>query len=99
MKVLVGSGWWSDGGAALIGHRATKTPEFFGLWLRLVRRYIDPTRIVVVDSHSPLKPNLELRNSLTWIELDKNYGHPIEIGRTIITKYCGFNRTVLLSAM
>jgi hypothetical protein len=83
----------------LIGHRAPKTPEFFGLWLHLVRRYIGPDHIVVVDSHSPLKPSPDLRNSLTWIELDQNYGHPTDIGRTIITKYCGFTRTVLLSAM
>ena len=64
-KVLVGSGWWSNGGAGpwLIGHRAPKTPEFFGLWLHLVRCYISPDHIVVVDSHSPLKPTPDLRNT------------------------------------
>jgi hypothetical protein len=101
-KVLVGSGWWSNGGAGprLIGHRAPKAPEFFGLWLHLVRRYIDPDHIVVVDSHSPLKPAPDLQNTVTWIELDQNYGHAADIAAgTVITKYCGFTRSVLLGAV
>jgi len=99
---MVGSGWWSNGSAGpwLIGHGAPKTPEFFRLWLYLVRRYIRPDHIVVVDSRSPLKPAPELRDTVTWIELDRNYGHAADIGAgTIITKYCGFTRSVLLSAM
>jgi hypothetical protein len=78
----------------------SKTAEFFGLWLHLVRRYIAPHHIVVVDNHSPLKPTEELRNSVTWIELDQNYGHPTDLqAHKIITKYCGFTRSVLLAAM
>jgi len=101
-KVVVGSGWWCDGTRSpwLIGDQITKTLEFFGLWLHLVRRYLQPDKIVIMDSHSPLKPAEHLRKNLTWIELDRNYGHSndIRIG-TISTKYAGSTRAQLMGAM
>lgn len=101
-KVIVGSGWWCDGVPSpwLVGDQIVKTPQFFGLWLHLVRRYINPDQIVIIDSRSPLKPAEHLRKGLTWIELDRNYGHSndIRIGR-IVTKFAGNTRAQLLGAM
>lgn len=101
-KVVVGSGWWSSDAPSpwLVGDPALKRPQFFGLWLHLVRRYINPAQIVVVDSASPLKPPEMLRRSVLWTSLDRNYGHAndIRIG-AIATKHSGFTKSVLLSAM
>jgi hypothetical protein len=102
LKIVVGSGWWCDGTRSpwLIGDQITKTPEFFRLWLYLVRRYIEPDQIVIIDSRSPLKPSEYLRNDLTWIELDRNYGHSNDIrtGR-VVTKFAGNTRAQILGAM
>ena len=101
-KVVVGSGWWSDGTARSyhIGHSTTRTPEFFDLWYRQVERCLAPARIVVTDSRSPLKPAYAACSNVVWIELDRNYGHANDIreGR-IDTKYSGFTRSVLSGAM
>jgi hypothetical protein len=101
-KIVVGSGWWCDGtrNPWLIGDQISKMPEFFGLWLHLVRRYVEPDQIVIIDSRSPLKPAEHLRKDLTWIEMDRNYGHSndIRIGK-IATKFAGSTRAQLLGAM
>jgi hypothetical protein len=101
-KIIVGTGWWSDDSPSpwLIGNQATKTPEFFSLWLHLVRRYIDPADVIVVDMHAPLKPSPELRREVKWLELDQNYGSPNDIRcGTIHTKYCGHTRSTIMGAM
>lgn len=98
----MGSGWWSDVEPAswLIGDHVAKTPEFFDLWLYLVQRYIRPEQIIVVDSASPVKPSEASRQKVTWLQLDKNYGHAVDIGSgKVATKYCGNTRAQLLGAM
>ena len=101
-KVVVGSGWWCDGASSAwrIGSPATRSPAFFDLWLRQVHRCLQPHRIVVTDSASPIKPDDRSDPSLVWIELDRNYGHSndIRIGR-IKTKFSGFTRSVMTGAM
>jgi hypothetical protein len=63
-----------------------------------VRKYIDPDLVVVIDSHSPLKPGAEARESVTWIELDENYGHAMDIRKgRILTKYSGFARSQIMA--
>ena len=100
-KVVVGSGWWSDSTPHdwTIGSADTHAPAFFRIWLRLVRKYLSPDRIVVTDSCSPLKPPAADREGVEWIELDRNYGHSndIRLGR-IQTKHSGFTRSVFLGA-
>jgi hypothetical protein len=100
-KVIVGSGWWCDNNRATwtIGAPATRSPAFFDLWLRQVHRCLRPHRVVVTDSASPIKPNDRSDASLVWIELDRNYGHALDLraGR-IKTKYSGFTRSVMIGA-
>lgn len=101
-KVIVGSGWWSDSGAAPhhIGDPETRTARFFDVWHAQVTRCLTPTRIVVTDSRSPVKPAYAGRPEVVWIELDANYGHANDIreGRRR-GKYSGFTRSVLNGAM
>jgi len=101
-KIIVGSGWWSDEAphAWAKGDELTTRVEFFSLWYRQVRKYLAPHRIVITDSHSPNKPDWQAYDGITWIELDRNYGHPNDV-RTgkIRTKYSGFTRSVLNGAM
>jgi hypothetical protein len=101
-KIVVGSGWWCESGKSdwLIGDAITKSAAFFRLWHRLVVRSLDPSAIFVSDSHSPVKPDLSGLDRVHWAELDRNYGHAMDIraGR-ISTKYCGFTRSMMLGAM
>jgi len=100
-KIIVGSGWWStpDPNPWLIGDAITRAPEFFGLWLHLVKAYIAPSRIVIVDSHAPRKPPPELRSQVEWIELDENYGHANDLRTGLRSgKYAGCTRALLATA-
>jgi hypothetical protein len=100
-KIIVGSGWWStpDPNPWMISDAITRTPEFFGLWLHLVRKYIAPARIVIVDSHAPRKPPPDLRAQVEWIELDENYGHANDLRFGVRSgKYCGVMRALLATA-
>lgn len=101
-KLVVGTGWWSQGSPHnwQIGSQRTRSVEFFDLWYRQVLSCLNPHRIVVTDSASPLKPDHAAFDRVEWIELDRNYGHPNDIRTGLIdTKYCGFTRTVLCGAM
>ena len=101
-KLIVGSGWWSPQHPPswAIGSSLTRSTSFFALWLRHVRRSLNPTDIMVVDSCSPTVPPKGLREQVRWVTLDANYGHAFDLrlsGNQV--KYSGFTRSVLLSAM
>lgn len=103
-KVVVGTGWWCDvmPHDSAIGAAATRSPAFFEMWYQQVVRCLRPTRVVVTDSASPIKPDYQSKDLLEWITLDRNYGHPNDIrtGKiSISTKYSGFTRGVLNGAM
>ena len=101
-KVVVGSGWWCNNIESEwdIGCKDTRSISFFYLWIAQVVKCLSPHKIVITDSHSPLKPDYEAYDLIQWIELDKNYGHANDI-RTgkIITKYSGFTRSALQGCM
>ena len=101
-KVIVGSGWWCDATPHdwALGSLVTRSATFFDLWYSQVSRCIQPDRIVVTDSNSPVKPNLTSYANVQWVALDRNYGHANDLrtGR-VNTKYSGFTRSVLNGAM
>jgi hypothetical protein len=101
-KVLVGSGWWCADSSHdwTIGSPATRSVAFFDVWYRQLVRCLNPERIVVTDSASPVKPDYCSYPALRWIELDRNYGHANDLrtGR-IQAKYSGFTRAVINGAM
>ncbi len=87
-KVIVGSGWWcndedSEWG---IGCKATRSIPFFSLWLTQVMKCLSPHKIVITDSHSPIKPDHAAYDLIQWVELDKNYGHANDIRTEKINK-------------
>lgn len=54
----------------------------------------------MTDSASPIKPDRGADASLVWIELDRNYGHALDLREgKIKTKYSGFTRSVMNGAM
>lgn len=101
-KVIVGTGWWCDVAPHdwAIGAAQTRSSAFFETWYEQVVNCFNPTRIVVTDSASPLKPNCRSKHLVEWIVLDQNYGHPndIRVGK-LCTKYSGFTRSVINGAM
>lgn len=100
-KIVVGSGWWStpDRPQWRIGDDLTRSVAFFALWHRQVMKCINPTIIIVTDSHAPDKPDWKTFDRVQWIELDRNYGHAIDIGAGLIkTKYCGYTRSLIVGA-
>lgn len=60
---------------------------------------LNPALIVVTDSNSPIKPNWRDFERVTWIELDKNYGHANDIRAGLSkTKLSGTNRSKMMGA-
>jgi len=101
-KIVVGSGWWCDGQNHrwVLGSDRTREVAFFDLWYRQVMKCLQPDRIVVTDSSSPIKPDHAAFERVVWIDLDRNYGHPNDLRVGLIdTKYSGFTRSVLSGAM
>jgi hypothetical protein len=101
-KVIVGSGWWCADSPHdwTIGSPATRSVAFFDVWYRQLMRCLQPERIVITDSASPVKPDYLSYPGSHWIELDRNYGHANDLrtGR-IRTKYSGYTRAVINGAM
>jgi len=101
-KVVVGSGWWCADSPHdwTIGSPATRSVAFFNIWYRQVMHCLQPERIVITDSASPVKPDYLSYPAVHWIELDRNYGHPNDLrtGR-IRTRYSGYTRAVINGAM
>ena len=101
-KVVVGSGWWCSDSPHdwTIGSSATRSVAFFEIWYRQVMCCLQPERIVITDSASPIKPDYLSYPAVHWIELDRNYGHPNDLrtGR-IRTRYSGYTRAVINGAM
>jgi hypothetical protein len=101
-KIVVGSGWWCADSPHdwTIGAPATRSVAFFDVWYGQLLRCLEPERIVITDSASPIKPDYLSYPRVHWIELDRNYGHPNDLrtGR-IRTRYSGYTRAVINGAM
>ena len=79
---MVGTGWWCDGSGGHAGSRQkhlvsssfNRSPDFFPFWHSFVDRYTDPVQIVVVDSASPVRPNLPEDSRIQFLSMAKNFG-------------------------
>ena len=102
-KIVVGTGWWCDKEphewAKGLGAPVTRSICFFYLWYRQVMKYLNPDRVIVTDSRSPLKPDWKQFDNIHWVELDKNYGsaNQIRVG-SIDYHLSGFTRSVIFGA-
>jgi hypothetical protein len=98
MKYFVGSGWWCSeesytGNWVQHGDAVIRSQEFHQLWYQAVSKYTNPVKILIVDSASPIRPELNRDDRrLEFISLDQNYGHASDCRH----KYCGVMRCWLL---
>lgn len=96
MKYVIGSGWWcaphnEDKRSELIGDDSIRGKDFHQLWYKSICEYTDPQKILIVDSCSPIKPDLNKNdNRLEFISLNLNAGH----NTNHVGKYCGCVRAM-----
>ncbi|MFS1501792.1 hypothetical protein BCU26_024445, partial [Vibrio splendidus] len=65
-------------------------------WYSAVNNYSEPSKIIIVDSNSPIKPSLNKTDSrIEFISLNNNAGHSTNLKHG--TKFCGWSASVLLS--
>lgn len=102
-KYVIGTGWWCDntGVHSHTKHQkyvdtSTRKKDFFDLWYKSIMKYTNPKSIIVVDSNSPVKPNLKGKEKLQMISLDKNYGAALD--GTSNKRLSGWDKGVLMAA-
>lgn len=101
-RYIIGSGWWCSGEAEnthdekrkLIGNPIIRNVDFHSKWYQSVIESTNPEKIVIVDSNSPIKPNLNDKdNRIVFISLPVNSGHSVNCTE----KFCGWTKSVILS--
>ncbi len=101
-KYIIGTGWWCNETAIdselenrlKTGDDIIRGSRFHKIWSYSVAQYSKPDKVVIVDSNSPTKPNLDHQLlPYVYIELNENGGHATNMKG----KYCGWSRSVLLS--
>lgn len=95
---IVHSGWWCDGSGVHPGATKRSDPRirsqlFFDVWYEFVTRYTNPTKILIVDSASPVLPELSGKN-VEFLSMSRNFLH----GMTCDTKYGGWTRAFFVGA-
>lgn len=102
-KYIIGTGWWCDGSGTHTHSKhqpyvdkKTRQVEFFDLWYKSVMKFTNPHNIVVIDSNSPIKPNIKDKENVKLFSLSQNYGAAVDgTSKGILS---GWDRSVLLSA-
>lgn len=95
---IIHSGYWCDGsavhpGATKYSDPRIRTTAFHRVWCESVRSFANPEKIIIVDSASPVKPELA-HEKIEWLNLKRNFLH----GMTCDTKFCGASRAILTGA-
>lgn len=103
MKYLIGTGWWCDGTGTHTHtkhqpyvDKETRQQSFFDLWYKSVMCFTNPSKIIIIDSNSPIKPNLSEKQNVILYSLDNNYGAALD--GTTKRILSGWDRSILLSA-
>ena len=100
-KYIIGTGWWCDGsGKHPRGSRKIektcdfiRSRDFFEVWHRFIDTYTTPEKIIVIDSDSPVKPELPDDGRIEFVSLKENFGHAYHANR--IGRRSGWSRSVL----
>jgi hypothetical protein len=78
----------------LLGDNSIREKSFHHLWYQSIDKYTSPEKIIIVDSHSPVKPDINQQDArLQLISLNVNAGH----STNHIGKYCGYTRAILVA--
>jgi hypothetical protein len=94
-KYIVGSGWWCGDDSLRLKHgdNLIRQSGFHDIWMRGVETFCNPEKIIIVDSNSPIKPNV--KDGIEFLSLNQNAGHSTNLKKG--EKYCGWSASVLLS--
>ncbi|ARX32892.1 MULTISPECIES: hypothetical protein [Proteus] len=98
MKYLIFSGWWCDNNEKTdkrnkyIGDDSIRDKEFHKKWYDCINKYTSPEKILIIDSNSPIKPDLNLDPRIELLSLNNNFGHSTNHEGTM----CGYTRSCLL---
>lgn len=98
MGYVICSGWWSDGHKKNVTQgreyaQEQMSPSFFEEdWMRCVRRFLRPEKILVTDSASPSK--LPEIHGVEIVEMTRNFLH----ASVCDSKLCGWSRGFLMGA-
>ncbi|MBU0508403.1 hypothetical protein KKH27_06155 [bacterium] len=96
---IVHSGWWCDESRKHIGTKYNssddrlRTPQFFNVWYENILAVSRPEKIIVVDSASPVRPEL-VGKTVEFVSLPRNFGH----GMVCQGRYGGWTRAFALGA-
>lgn len=103
MKYVIGTGWWCDGTGehTHTNHqkyvdKETRKKDFFNLWYKAVKKFTKPQKIIMIDSNSPIKPNISNKKDVSIYELSKNFGASLD--GTKNKRLSGWDRSILGSA-
>ena len=96
MKYILASGWWSceaheDTRQLTYGSDFIRSEHFHSLWRKSINKFCSPEEIIIVDSASPVKP--DINDDIKWLELSENFGH----ATNHTGKYSGYSRAIFVS--
>ncbi|WP_025563159.1 hypothetical protein [Psychromonas sp. SP041] len=101
-KYVITTGWWcknleqKDMRDVLLGDDEIRSKDFFLSWLAAVNKFTYPKKILIVDSASPIKPDLSCNDKiLEIVSLDCNAGH----STNHLGKYAGVTRAHMMGMM
>jgi hypothetical protein len=92
------TGWYADHqrrNYAPKGAEFVRSVECFELWYHCIRSFTAPSRILMIDSASPVRPTLPDDPRISWVGLQHNFGHAVENRNAL----CGWSRALLLGLM
>jgi len=99
VKYIICSGWWcakneEDTRSVLIGADDIRGRDFHKVWYKCINKFTNPEKILIVDSCSSIKPELDLNDGrLEFVSLNVNAGHSTNHSG----KLCGVSRAFMLS--
>jgi len=102
---IVGSGWWCSGNdwkidkdIHVVDDPIQRMPEFHRLWHQTVTRFSKPNHIIIVDSHSPIRPTQF--GDEQWLILRENFGFSSDLREDgAVQSLSGADRAILMGAM
>tara|TARA_B100000963_G_scaffold49152_1_gene37362 strand:- start:6149 stop:6940 length:792 start_codon:yes stop_codon:yes gene_type:complete len=95
---IIGSGWWcgenqKSENRVIFGDDSIRGKDFHKLWYESVCKYTNPEKIIIIDSNSPIKPDLYKGDArIEFLSFPLNAGHSTDHKG----KYSGWMRSILL---
>lgn len=97
-KYIITTGWWcentnsGDNREKFNGAEDIRKVEFFDKWYKAIKKFTHAQNIVIIDSNSPIKPDIINKEDVKMVSLQSNAGHSTNHKG----KICGVTRAHLL---